>query len=182
MKRTALSLSILLAVLAPVRADEATDLDKQVELIDKNAQQTAQPDQALGEVAKKTGIPEKQLKEQQAKTKLNSGGLYIANTLAAKTGKSFDQIMAEKNSGKGWGKIAKDNNVKLGPLVSDAKKLEKDQRAAMKKEKAGKAPKESSTGNPAGKPEDKSGKPDDKSGKPEDKSKGNENAGGGKKK
>lgn len=180
MKRTALFLTILFALLAPVRADEAADLDKQVELIDKNAQQATQPEQALTEVAKKTGVPEKKLKEQQSKAKLNSGGLYIANTLAAKTGKSFDEIMAAKNSGKGWGQIAKDNNVKLGPLVSDAKKIEKDQRAALKK--AGKTPKESSPGKSADKPEAKSGKPANESGKPEDKPKRNENAGGGKKK
>jgi hypothetical protein len=180
MKRTTLCLTLVLGLILPVRADEAADLDKQVEVIDQTDQQAAQPDQPLGEVSRKTGVPEKQLKEQKAKTKLNSGGLYIANTLAAKTGKSFDEIMAQKNSGKGWGQIAKENNVKLGPLMKDAKKLEKDQRAAQKK--AGKAPKDASAGKSTGKPEDKSGKPQDKSGKPEEQPKGNPNAGSGKKK
>ncbi len=180
MKRTILCLTLLVGLIAAVRADEAADLDKQVEVIDKTDQQATQPDQPLTEVARKTGVPEKQLKEQKAKTKLNSGSLYIANTLAAKTGKSFDEIMAQKNSGKGWGQIAKENNVKLGPLMKDAKKLEKDQRAALKK--AGKAPKEAAAGKPTSKPEDKSGKPQDKSAKPEDQPKGNPNAGGGKKK
>lgn len=169
MKITALCLTLLLGLLAPVRADEAADLDKQVEIIDKTAQESNQPEAALAEVAKKTRIPEKQLKEQQTKTKLNPGGLYIANTLAAKTGKSFDEIMAAKNSGKGWGQIAKENNVKLGPLVSATKKLEKDQRTALKK--PGKAPKEKGSGKPAGKPAG-----------PETKPKGGDNAGGGKKK
>ncbi len=169
MKSTALCLTLLLGLLAPVRADDAADLEKQVELIDKAAQESTQPDAALAAVAKKTRVPEKQLKEQQAKTKLNPGGLYIANTLAAKTGKSFEEIMAAKNSGKGWGQIAKENNVKLGPLVSEAKKLEKDQRAALKQ--ADKAPKEKGAGKPAGKPAG-----------PETKHKGGDNAGGGKKK
>lgn len=169
MKRTVLCLTVLLGFLAPIRADEAADLDKQVELIDQTAQESNQPDTALAAVAKKTRVPEKQLKEQQAKTKLNPGGLYIANTLAAKSGKSFDEIMAARNSGKGWGQIAKENNVKLGPLVSEAKKLEKDQRAALRK--AAKAPKEKGAGKPAGKPAG-----------PESKPKGGDTAGGGKKK
>jgi hypothetical protein len=169
MKSTALCLTLLLGLLAPVRADEAADLEKQVELIDKTAQESSQPDAALAAVAKKTRVSEGRLKEQQAKTKLNPGGLYIANTLAAKTGKSFDEIMAAKNNGKGWGQIAKENNVKLGPLVSEAKKLEKDQRAALKQ--ADKAPKEKGAGKPAGKPAG-----------PETKPKGGDNAGGGKKK
>jgi hypothetical protein len=180
MKRTILCLTLALGLILPVRADEAVDLDKQVEVIDKTDQQAPQPEQPLTEVSRKTGVPEKKLKEQKAKTKLNSGGLYIANTLAAKTGKSFDEIMAQKNGGKGWGQIAKENNVKLGPLMKEAKQLEKDQRAAQ--EKSGKAPKDASTGKSTGKPEDQSGKPKDKSAKPEEQPKGNPNAGGGKKK
>lgn len=180
MKRITLCLTLALGLILPVRADEAADLDKQVEAIDKTDQEAAVPEQPLGEVSRKTGVPEKKLKEQKAKTKLNSGGLYIANTLAAKTGKSFDEIMAQKNSGKGWGQIAKENNVKLGPLMKDAKKLEKDQRAALKK--SGKAPKDSPAGKSAGKPGDKPGAPEGKPEKPADKSKGNDNAGGGQKK
>ncbi len=176
MKKSMLCFSLVLGLVMPLRADEVADLDKQVEIIDKTSQEAPQADQPLTEVAKKTGVSEKKLKEQKDKTKLNSGGLYIANTLAAKTGKSFDEIMAEKNSGKGWGQIAKDNNVKLGPLLKEAKALEKDQRAAMKK--SGKASKDKA----AGKTEVQSGKPEDKAAKSADKPKGSENSGGGKKK
>ena len=80
---TAAAVLLSLPGIRAVRADEAADLDKQVEVIDKTDQEATQPDQPLGEVSKKTGVPERQLREQKAKTKLNSGGLYIANTLAA---------------------------------------------------------------------------------------------------
>ncbi|MDQ3119988.1 MAG: hypothetical protein M3Q89_10545, partial [Verrucomicrobiota bacterium] len=58
------------------------------------------------------------LEEQRARTNLGYGGLMIANTLSRETGRSFDEIVAMKQSGVGWGRIAQENGVKLGPIVS----------------------------------------------------------------
>jgi hypothetical protein len=121
-------------LISPIQADEVADLDKHVKALDKNTATATDKKPDLNEVSKKTGVPSKQLEKQQRETKLGAGSLFIANTLAKKTGKSFDEIVAEhKSGGRGWGKVAKDNGVKLGPLVSEAKKLEKQQRAAHQK-------------------------------------------------
>ena len=65
-------------------------------------------------------MPIATLAAQRDQTGLGYGGLFIANSLASATGKSFDEIAALKASGHGWGWIAKQNNVKLGPIVSRA--------------------------------------------------------------
>ncbi|MBI1178158.1 hypothetical protein GC207_12050 [bacterium] len=134
MKLTKISLllALTLGATVPVVADDASDLDKQVEQIDrteKEAHEAKPSPEALNDLAKRTHVPVRKLEEQHDKTKMGTGSLYIANVLAEKSGKSFDEIVAAKKAGAGWGKIAKDNGVKLGPLVSEAKKLEKQTRA-----------------------------------------------------
>ena len=58
------------------------------------------------------------LEEQRNRTHLGYGGLMIANALALETGRSFDEIIALRSSGYGWGRIARENNVNLGRVVS----------------------------------------------------------------
>ena len=60
------------------------------------------------------------LEAERKASKLGFGELMIAHLLATATGKTYDQILNEFKSGTGWGKIAKENNVKLGGLVSKA--------------------------------------------------------------
>ena len=45
----------------------------------------------------------------------------------------MDQLIAEHKSGKGWGAIAKERNVKLGPMVSELKKSDEALEAKGKK-------------------------------------------------
>lgn len=170
LKKLSLLLALALGTTVPVMADDASDLDKQVELIDKaeKAAKEAKPSrEALEDLSERTHVPVAKLEKQHAETKMGTGSLYIANTLAEKSGKSFDEIVAAKRAGAGWGKIAKDNGVKLGPLVSEAKKLEKQARA--RGEKARGAKESRSEGKRGGKPEEaKGGKPDDRGGKTND--------------
>ncbi len=148
---------------SPVQADDAADLDKQVAAMDKQSTEVKDDRPMLEEVSKKTGVPTEQLEKQQRETKMGAGSLFIANTLAKKTGKSFEEIVAARGKkGNGWGKVAKDNGVKLGPLMSDAKKMEKQQR-----DKAGKK-----ADGPSKRDESKSkGKPDKSDGKKPEKDK-----------
>jgi len=69
-------------------------------------------------VSREFDVPVTVLEEQRTRTSLGYGGLMIANALARETGRSFDEIVAMKQSGLGWGRIAQDNGVKLGPIVS----------------------------------------------------------------
>ncbi|HSH39097.1 MAG TPA: hypothetical protein VK993_09950 [Chthoniobacterales bacterium] len=69
-------------------------------------------------VSREFDVPVTVLEEQRTRTGLGYGGLMIANALARDTGRSFDDIVAMKQSGMGWGRIAQENGVKLGPIVS----------------------------------------------------------------
>ncbi len=71
-------------------------------------------------ISAETGVPVDTLHAQKAATGLGYGGLENANLLANATGQSFDDIVAMHSLGQGWGKIAHDNGLNLGKLVSDA--------------------------------------------------------------
>ena len=45
--------------------------------------------------------------------------------LANSSGKSFDEIVALRKGGQGWGNIARDNGLNLGKVVSDARQSSK---------------------------------------------------------
>ena len=74
----------------------------------------------LDRLSAATGVPIETLQAQRASTGLGWGSLEKAHLLANATGQSFDDVVALHQSGQGWGKIARDNNVKLGTLVSNA--------------------------------------------------------------
>jgi len=67
-----------------------------------------------------TGVPVATLQAERASTGLGWGSLEKAHLLANASGQSFDNIVALHQGGQGWGKIAHDNNLKLGTLVSNA--------------------------------------------------------------
>jgi hypothetical protein len=67
-----------------------------------------------------TGVPVATLQAERASTGLGWGSLENAHLLANATGQSFDNIVALHQGGQGWGKIAHDNGLNLGRLVSDA--------------------------------------------------------------
>ena len=68
-------------------------------------------------IVQEFGVTDVIIEEQRTRTGLGYGGLMIANALARETGRSFDEIVAMKQSGMGWGRIAQENNVRLDPLV-----------------------------------------------------------------
>ena len=67
-----------------------------------------------------TGVPLTTLQAERASTGLGWGSLEKAHLLANATGQSFDNVVALHQSGQGWGKIAHDNGLNLGRLVSTA--------------------------------------------------------------
>jgi len=67
-----------------------------------------------------TGVPIMTLQAERASTGLGWGSLEKAHLLANATGQSFDNVVALHQSGQGWGKIAHDNGLNLGRLVSTA--------------------------------------------------------------
>ena len=67
-----------------------------------------------------TGVPVATLQTERASTGLGWGSLEKAHLLSNATGQSFDDVVALHQSGQGWGKIAHDNGLNLGRLVSTA--------------------------------------------------------------
>src|SRR6188474_833047 len=74
----------------------------------------------LDRISAATGVPVATLQAERASTGLGWGSLEKAHLLANASGQSFDDIVALHQGGQGWGKIAKDNGLKLGTLVSNA--------------------------------------------------------------
>src|SRR5256886_3625602 len=74
----------------------------------------------LDRISAETGVPIATLQAERASTGLGWGGLEHAHLLANATGQSFHSIVALHQSGQGWGKIAHDNGLNLGRLVSNA--------------------------------------------------------------
>jgi hypothetical protein len=108
-----------------LRADDFARLEKAVAELDAAGRQPPNPAHVFERISKDTGVSVLLLERQKNKSRLGFGGLFIANTLARSTGKTFDQISAEHKAGKGWGAIANENHLKLGPLVSAARKSER---------------------------------------------------------
>src|SRR5437588_9219249 len=79
----------------------------------------------LTRISNETGIPVATLQAERASTGLGWGGLEKAHLLANATGQNFDSIVTEFRGGKGWGKIAHDNGLNLGRLVSNAHRSSK---------------------------------------------------------
>ena len=71
-------------------------------------------------ISDETGVPVDTLQAQRASTGLGWGELENAHLLANASGQSFNDIVAMHNAGEGWGKIAHDNGLNLGRIVSDA--------------------------------------------------------------
>jgi hypothetical protein len=74
----------------------------------------------LDRISASTGVPVQTLQAERASTGLGWGGIEKAHLLANATGQSFDNIVALHQSGHGWGRIAHDNGLNLGRLVSNA--------------------------------------------------------------
>jgi len=115
-----------------VRADEYIVLDQRSDEFDRWDTPFEDQSGPVTIISRETGLPVAVLSEQRTRTRLGYGGLLIANALAAETGRSFDEIVALKQSGRGWGWIAKENNVKLGPIVSRLKRADAAQKVKVK--------------------------------------------------
>src|SRR6266481_6292392 len=74
----------------------------------------------LTRISDETGVPSDTLQAERASTGLGYGELENAHLLANASGQSFDDIVAMHQAGEGWGKIAHDNGLNLGRIVSDA--------------------------------------------------------------
>ncbi len=110
----------LLGGASQLRADDNADLNKEINQLNDTAKTLDGQKRVLEKISQATGVPATTLEAERKSSKLGFGELMIAHLLATSSGKTYDQILNEFKSGKGWGQIAKDNKVKLGGLVSKA--------------------------------------------------------------
>src|SRR6266700_5628062 len=76
----------------------------------------------LDKISAETGVPIATLQAERASTGLGWGSLENAHLVANATGQSFNDIVALHQGGQGWGKIAHDNGLNLGKVVSSARR------------------------------------------------------------
>ena len=74
----------------------------------------------LTRISDETGVPVHTLRAERASTGLGYGELENAHLLSNASGQSFNDIVAMHNAGEGWGKIAHNNGLNLGRIVSNA--------------------------------------------------------------
>ena len=88
------------------------------------------------------GVSAETLKQEKQRHNLSYGQLFMANSLARPSGKSVNTIVSEFRSGKDLGQIARENNVRLGGIVSNARRtegeLKRDHATGVDKEKRNK--------------------------------------------
>lgn len=118
-------------------ADPAAPLDDHAKAINRAAAAPEGRERVVEHLSRELNVPAATLRAQHEQSKLGWGELSIANRLAQKTGVPVDQLIAEHKSGKGWGAIAKERNVKLGPMVSELKKSDEALEAKAKKDEKG---------------------------------------------
>ncbi len=108
------------------QAADVKELEKQAGMLDEQAAKAPNNnDKVFSQLSKELDIPVATLQSEKQSSKLGFGELFIANALAKSSGKTFDQIVTEFHQGQGWGEIAKQNSVKLGPVVSGIKSANK---------------------------------------------------------
>jgi hypothetical protein len=79
----------------------------------------------LTRISNEAGVSADTLQAERTSTGLGWGELEKAHLLANASGRSFDDIVAAHQGGEGWGKIARDNGLNLGRVVSGARRSSK---------------------------------------------------------
>lgn len=114
-----------LAVMAAIAfAQDYVVLDRTAENYDRVQIQPDGTLRVVDAISRETGVPTATIEAQRAQYGLGYGGLLIANSLAAETGRPVDEIIALKQSGRGWGEIAHEYNANLGNVVSRAQRAD----------------------------------------------------------
>jgi len=131
---------------------EVKKLEQQAGRLDREAKHAMGNHRVFESLSRQLGVPADVLKAQRRKTRFSFGQLFIASALANETGKTFDQIAREFKSGRGWGEIAQENNVKLGKIVSEMRRSTAEMRNAHKEEMRGRS-ESRSTPEASGRPE-----------------------------
>jgi hypothetical protein len=112
---------VILASAPGWSAEAGAPLDDQAAAVNRTAHTPEGERVVADRLSRDLGLSATTLEAQRQQTKLGWGELLIANRLAQTTGMTFDQVVSEFRSGKGWGQIAGEHKVNLGKLVSEVR-------------------------------------------------------------
>lgn len=118
MKTLILVLAGLLAMAVIALAQDYVVLDRTADAYDRVQIQPDGTLRVVDAISRETGVPSAMIEEQRTQYGLGYGGLLIANSLAAETGRPVDEIVGFRQNGRGWGEIARQYNVNLGNVVN----------------------------------------------------------------
>ena len=79
----------------------------------------------LAKLSEKLSVPADTLAQRKAQYNLSFGQLYMAHALAAATNKDFETVMSQIKSGKTWGMLVHENNIRMQPISGTVRDLEK---------------------------------------------------------
>lgn len=121
---------LLSSLVGPAAAQQTTE---------QKAAPAPKTEQKAVEKAEKKAEPKPKAEkagQDTGKKKFGKGEIKIAEDLAQKSGKTTDEILEMRKTGKGWGQIAQELGVKMGPQgKGDQEKPGKKAKAKAKKEK-----------------------------------------------
>lgn len=117
-----LGIGLLLGKPSLSRSADQAHLDDHAKVINRVAQTPEGEQRVVDHLSRELNVPAATLRARREQSKLGWGELSLAYRLSQKTEVPVDQLIAEHKSGKGWGAIAKEHNVKLGPIISEIKK------------------------------------------------------------
>jgi hypothetical protein len=109
------------------RAAEKDELDTRAITVNKLADQRGGMREAIHDVSVETGVPlEKVQRMQDNHPDAGAAGIMIACTIADNAKGNPESYLSRHVNGKGWGAIARENNVPLDKINDRLAKLERD--------------------------------------------------------
>jgi hypothetical protein len=116
----AVTLLMALGLVFPSLAADKQELDhfeNRVQQLNSLAEKPGKIDVALKGISNETGVPLEKVQNQNKRhPQMGIAGLMIANVLADDTKKAPEQFLSERESGKKWVTIARENKVSVDKL------------------------------------------------------------------
>jgi photosystem II stability/assembly factor-like uncharacterized protein len=105
-------------------ADDTKAINKLI--ADINAAAKANKARVMRVIIINTDVAASTLEQEKARTGLSLGDVYVAHSLAMASHKTFSQIVAAKDDGQSWAKIAATNKVSLKGSTAALKEMLKE--------------------------------------------------------
>lgn len=127
MVRTAILIigAIVLVAGSALAVESEKDLRNAGQKIDRAAASPQGAERVTQSLTEKFNVSESTIRELRAQ-KLGYGEISILLALSKATGKSTSELLQRHKAGEGWGKIANDYGVKLGPIISSVHRAHPD--------------------------------------------------------